>query len=140
MQARSAVSAHLAPTGKLRLGVLMLSYFAVEDAASGELAGVIPDLGRELARRLDVPCAPVHIANPQEMIAAFRRGGEPPMPFTETCRMEERIRMLSDYDSWNWSVADLCRRFGVCRDTFYEWRRRALDQRLESAAVAANDE
>ena len=46
------------------------------------------------------------------------------MPFTETCRMEERIRMLCDYDTGNWSVSELCRRYGVCRDTFYEWRRR----------------
>lgn len=46
------------------------------------------------------------------------------MPFTETCRMEERVRMLSDYDTGNWSVSELCRRYGVCRDTFYEWRRR----------------
>ena len=46
------------------------------------------------------------------------------MPFTETCRMEERIRMLSDYDTGNWSVSDLCRRYEVCRDTFYEWRAR----------------
>jgi transposase InsO family protein len=46
------------------------------------------------------------------------------MPFAETCRMEERIRMLTDYDTGNWSVSELCRRYGVCRDTFYEWRRR----------------
>src|SRR5262249_7928099 len=46
------------------------------------------------------------------------------MPFRETCRMEERIRMLSEYDTGNWSVAELCRRYGVSRDTFYEWRRR----------------
>jgi len=46
------------------------------------------------------------------------------MPFTETCRMEERVRMLADYDSGNWSVSELCRRYGVCRDTFYEWRSR----------------
>ena len=46
------------------------------------------------------------------------------MPFTETCRMEERIRMLSDYETGNWSVTELCRRYGVCRDTFYEWRKR----------------
>jgi len=46
------------------------------------------------------------------------------MPFIETCRMEERIRMLSEYDTGNWSVAELCRRHGVCRETFYEWRRR----------------
>jgi transposase InsO family protein len=38
--------------------------------------------------------------------------------------MEERIQMLSDYDTGNWSVTELCRRYGVCRDTFYEWRRR----------------
>ena len=38
--------------------------------------------------------------------------------------MEERIRMLSDYDTGNWSVSELCRRYGVSRDTFYEWRRR----------------
>lgn len=46
------------------------------------------------------------------------------MPFKETCRMEERVRMLADYDSGNWSVSELCRRYGVCRDTFYEWRKR----------------
>ena len=49
------------------------------------------------------------------------------MPFSETCRMEERVRMLSDYDTGNWSVSELCRRYGVCRDTFYEWRRRRED-------------
>jgi len=46
------------------------------------------------------------------------------MPFKETCRMEERVRMLADYDSGNWSVSELCRRYGVCRDTFYGWRKR----------------
>jgi transposase InsO family protein len=43
------------------------------------------------------------------------------MPFLETCRMEERVRMLLDYDTGNWSVSELCRRYGVCRDTFYAW-------------------
>jgi putative transposase len=46
------------------------------------------------------------------------------MPFKETCRMEERIRMFSEYASGNWSVTELCQRYGICRDTFYEWRRR----------------
>jgi transposase InsO family protein len=41
--------------------------------------------------------------------------------------MEQRVRMLVDYDSGNWSVSDLCRRYGVCRDTFYEWRKRRDD-------------
>ncbi len=42
------------------------------------------------------------------------------MPFLETCRMETRVRMMLDYDTGNWSVSDLCRRYRVCRDTFYE--------------------
>lgn len=46
------------------------------------------------------------------------------MPFTETCRMQERVRMLAEYDTGNWSVSELCRRYGVCRDTFYAWRSR----------------
>jgi len=46
------------------------------------------------------------------------------MPFKETCRMEERVRMLAEYDTGNWSVSELCRRYEVCRDTFYEWRKR----------------
>ena len=46
------------------------------------------------------------------------------MPFQETCRMEERVRMLSEYDSGHWSVSEICRRFGVSRDTFYAWRAR----------------
>jgi transposase-like protein len=46
------------------------------------------------------------------------------MPFRETCRMEERIRMLLDYDTGLWSVSDLCRRYEVSRDTFYAWHGR----------------
>jgi len=46
------------------------------------------------------------------------------MPFRETSRMEERIQMFLEYESGNWSVSELCRRHGVCRDTFYEWRKR----------------
>lgn len=32
--------------------------------------------------------------------------------------------MLTDYATGNWSVVDLCRRYGVSRPTFYEWRKR----------------
>jgi putative transposase len=46
------------------------------------------------------------------------------MPFKETGPMEERIRMFLEYESGNWSVSALCRRYRVCRDTFYEWRKR----------------
>ena len=46
------------------------------------------------------------------------------MPFRETCRMEQRIQMLSDYDTGAFSVLDLCRRYRVSRDTFYGWAAR----------------
>ena len=71
-RAQTEVAKQLAPTGKLRIAVLMLSYFANEDA--GELKGWSPDLGVELARRLGVPYELVRIHNPADMIAAFRDG------------------------------------------------------------------
>ncbi|MBB2712506.1 helix-turn-helix domain-containing protein [Rhizobium sophoriradicis] len=40
--------------------------------------------------------------------------------------MEERVRVLSDYVSGHWSVSDLCRRYGVSRETFYAWRQRQM--------------
>jgi transposase InsO family protein len=45
--------------------------------------------------------------------------------------MEERIRMLVDYDTGNWSVSQLCRRYGVSRDTFYAWRQRRSAQEAD---------
>src|SRR6266511_3179961 len=68
------IAKQLAPAGKLRVALLMLSYFAVEDEASGQPKGVMPDLGMELARRIGVPYQPVRIKNPGEMIDAFRTG------------------------------------------------------------------
>jgi polar amino acid transport system substrate-binding protein len=44
----------LAPTGKLRIALLPLPHMAVRDQSTGEFTGVIVDLGRELAKRLDV--------------------------------------------------------------------------------------
>jgi len=46
------------------------------------------------------------------------------MPFEETCRVEERIALFRDYESGAFTVADLCRRHGISRETFYVWRRR----------------
>jgi hypothetical protein len=40
--------------------------------------------------------------------------------------MEEWVRMLLDYDAGNWSISQLCRRYGVCRDTFCNSRERRL--------------
>ena len=50
----------LAPTGKLRVGLqLGTPHNAVRNTAPGEMKGVGFDLGRELARRLEVPFEPV---------------------------------------------------------------------------------
>ena len=50
----------LAPTGKLRVGLLLGSTTQViRDPASGEMKGVGFDLGKELARRMEVPFEPV---------------------------------------------------------------------------------
>jgi transposase InsO family protein len=46
------------------------------------------------------------------------------MPFKETCPVEERIAMFRDYDTGAFTVAGLCQRYGVSRETFYVWKRR----------------
>src|SRR5690242_18132448 len=66
------VVASLVPTGKLRVGLLMLTYFANEDPATGKITGVMPDLGQEFAKRLGVPYEAVKIKNPAEMIEGFK--------------------------------------------------------------------
>ncbi|WP_368856437.1 transposase [Methylocystis sp. MJC1] len=38
--------------------------------------------------------------------------------------MEERISLFRDFDTGAYAVSDLCRRYGVSRETFYVWRRR----------------
>ena len=70
--AQADIGRQIAPTGKLRVGVLMLSYFAVEDG--GTLKGWSPELGGELARRAGVPHELVPIHNPAHMIDAFKTG------------------------------------------------------------------
>jgi polar amino acid transport system substrate-binding protein len=45
----------VAPTGKLRVALLPLPHIAVRDKDTGDFKGVVVDLGRELAKRLDVP-------------------------------------------------------------------------------------
>jgi transposase InsO family protein len=40
--------------------------------------------------------------------------------------MEQRVKMLSDYDTGAFNVTQLCARYGVSRDVFYDWRERRL--------------
>jgi polar amino acid transport system substrate-binding protein len=65
-----ALAAQLAPTGRLRVGVWTVPYFAREQA--GALAGIIPDLGTELAHRIGVPVELIGYGNPGALLEAFR--------------------------------------------------------------------
>lgn len=46
------------------------------------------------------------------------------MPFRERSPVEERIAILRDHDTGVYTVAELCRRYGVSRDRFYVWKAR----------------
>lgn len=46
------------------------------------------------------------------------------MPFRETCAVEERIALFRDHETGVFSVSELCRRYGISRETFYTWKRR----------------
>jgi polar amino acid transport system substrate-binding protein len=64
----------LAPTGTLRIAVWLLPYFAFARPGGSELDGVIPELGREFARRLGVGVTLVRFADPASIVEAFRAG------------------------------------------------------------------
>jgi transposase InsO family protein len=44
-----------------------------------------------------------------------------PMPWHETHVMDERMSFIVDWQREEWSVAALCRRYGVSRKTGYKW-------------------
>jgi transposase InsO family protein len=46
------------------------------------------------------------------------------MPFREISAMEQRVAMLREYDTGVFSVSDLCERYRISRETFYQWKRR----------------
>jgi polar amino acid transport system substrate-binding protein len=62
-QPSSAVRSDLAPSGTLRVG-LNMSNFLLTRTEGGKPAGVAPDLGHELGRRLGVPVELVPYPNP----------------------------------------------------------------------------
>lgn len=67
-----AARAELAPTGKLRVGLILSNQVLVmKDPTSGELRGVTIDLGKALAQRIGVPFEPVGYANPAAVVKSF---------------------------------------------------------------------
>lgn len=66
--------AQLAPTGTLRVGLVKIPFLAKVDPASGQLKGVAPDLGAEMARQLGLAYQPVPFDTPNAGIKALRDG------------------------------------------------------------------
>lgn len=64
----------LAPTGKLRLGLISVPVHAIRHPYSGNLRGVSHDLGSELAARLGVTFEPIMYPNPTAYLAAGQAG------------------------------------------------------------------
>ena len=46
------------------------------------------------------------------------------MPWRETCAMEERLKLLLEWDGGDISVSELCRHYGISRKTGYKWLHR----------------
>jgi len=43
------------------------------------------------------------------------------MPWRESCAMDERMRFIVDHRSDEWTMTELCERYGVSRKTGYKW-------------------
>lgn len=46
------------------------------------------------------------------------------MPWDETTRMSQRVRFISDFDSCQFTMTQLCERYGISRKTGYKWANR----------------
>jgi polar amino acid transport system substrate-binding protein len=66
--------ASLAPTGRLRVAFLASPLYATRQPATGALAGVAVDLGRELARRIGTPFEAVVHTGVAPLMAGARTG------------------------------------------------------------------
>jgi polar amino acid transport system substrate-binding protein len=73
-QASQSVAKDFAPTGTLRVGLNMSNFLLTRTEGDGSPAGVAPDLGRELARRLGVPVELVPFPNPGALADAAKNG------------------------------------------------------------------
>jgi polar amino acid transport system substrate-binding protein len=67
-----AARSELAPTGKLRVGLILSNQVLVtKDPQTGELRGVTVTLGKALAQRLGVQFEPVGYPNPARLVQSF---------------------------------------------------------------------
>jgi len=74
-EASAAARSEIAPTGTLRVGVNMSNFLLTRtDEATGKPAGLAVDLGRELAKRLDLPVEIIPYPNPGALADAAKSG------------------------------------------------------------------
>ena len=73
-QARHSVSGEIAPNGTLRVGFQTASPILARRAPDGSVSGVVVDLGRFIAARLDVAFEPVVYANQEAYAQSFGKG------------------------------------------------------------------
>jgi polar amino acid transport system substrate-binding protein len=66
--------AELAPSGKLRVGLILNPAFVTKDGSAAEMRGVAVDLGRELAQRLRVDFEPVRYNSAAKIWEGARAG------------------------------------------------------------------
>jgi len=70
-----ALRQQIAPTGTLRVALNLSNFLLVSQASEGaDPVGIAPDVGREIARRLDLPLSFVRFANPGELAGAASAG------------------------------------------------------------------
>lgn len=53
------------------------------------------------------------------------------MPWKESVVVEERLRFIDDWKTEDWTMAELCRHFGITRKTGYKWLERYEGAGLE---------
>lgn len=53
------------------------------------------------------------------------------MGWKETCAVEERYQFIQECKLKEWSIAELCRRYGISRKTGYKWLARYEEERLK---------
>ncbi len=60
-------------------------------------------------------------------ISQHGRSGGPPMPWSETSAMDQKRLFIKDYIRGSFTMAELCRRYGIARPTGYKWVDRFRD-------------
>jgi polar amino acid transport system substrate-binding protein len=80
----------LAPTGKLRAALYPGTPTSILDPKESEPRGVGYELGKELARRLGVPYAPVVFRNNADLLAAMKAGADVDIAFTNASAARQK--------------------------------------------------